>query len=217
MRFGSGGAANPEATQETIVLLSSNLATVSLLGGTAVALRHFDRRAETGAAGLNISAGVAWGAGVGGLAAACGVAALYVDQHGALDAAVLGTAAAVVAWLVVCVLLEASENIAAIRSRRQSGAAQAGHLGDCDSPGALGWPLSGRFFSSDEAFQGAILIAPGVTMTVGNIVAIWSRRRIAGRGADSRSHTRITAPPSGRTSHAPGRGDRRSAPSPLSR
>jgi uncharacterized membrane protein len=174
------GAADPGATQETIVLLSSTLATVAVLGGAALATRHFDRRAARVAAVPPIvSAGAGRAIAVAGALGACGVVAIYVARGGTLDAMLIGSVAAVAAWLALCTAMEVwgrrGDNLMAAEEWRLHKLAIAGTA----IPLALAWPLFGLAFSGEQAFQGAVLIAPGTTMTLGILVVIWQRQRSA--------------------------------------
>ena len=89
----------------------------------------------------------------------------------------IGSIAALAAWLVPCVILERRA-----QQKRHLRAAEEWRLhklaiAATAIPLALAWPVFSLAFDAQQAFESAVLIAPGTMMTLGILVVIWRRQR----------------------------------------
>jgi uncharacterized membrane protein len=177
------GVLAPDATQSTIVLLSAAVAGVAVLGGAAIASRHFDNRRRPGGERPEIiSSGAARNTlALAAVAAIC-VSVVFISVGEPVDSTLVGTVSSAAAWLALCTLMESRA-----RQRRDALAAADWRvhrvaIATIGIPLAISWPLLSIPFSVHQAFESAALTAPGITMTLGILIVLWQRRSIQSAG-----------------------------------
>ncbi|HSX65909.1 DUF2306 domain-containing protein [Nocardioides sp.] len=179
------GLAWADATQELTHLAGSALLATAAPFGAVLASRSFDHRDRTGKSASKTSASAGWRIDAWFAAAAISALVLLAARYRATFDGLDRVTTVSVTAIAIGLALALGSRFSAVRQARSYAAAEwrihvRAMLAAIPAYLVL-WMLYDVPFAAADAFNGAALTAPGMTLSLGLFLVAWRRRRRAGR------------------------------------